>query len=148
MAKKSAFNLEQNIPFLVHRLASRMAAVANERYKKEGINTLVVRVLLVLWTNKEATVGELCEATTIDQSTVSHMLKRLMARQLITKKREDRDNRAVRVSLTAKGAKLAESCAEIASNYERQALGIVSGEKAAEFRRMLVAMYRNFDDAA
>jgi DNA-binding MarR family transcriptional regulator len=146
LAKRTTFKLDQNIPFLLHRVASRLAGVANERFKEQKINTHVSRVMLVLLTHEEATVGELCEATSIDQSTLSHMLKRLMARQLITKTREDKDNRTVRVALTPKGAKLAANCAEVAGNYELKALGSISPQKAADLRQMLGTIYENFAD--
>ena len=147
MAKKSTFNLDEGVPFLVHRLASRLASVANERFRAQGINIKVARVLMVLRTNEDATVQQLCEATAIDQSTMSHMLNRLTAKQLVTKKREDSDNRTVRVSLTAKGAKLAVTCAEVANNYEEKAVASLSPRQSAELRHMLVVVYRNFDDA-
>ena len=72
------------------------------------------------------------------------MLKRLMARQLVTKTREDKDNRTVRVALTPKGAKLASSCADVASSYEQMAIGSLSPRKAADLRQMLVTIYNNF----
>ena len=147
MAKKSTFKLEEGIPFLVHRLASRLSSVANERFRAQGINIKVARVLLVLRSNEDATVQQLCEATAIDQSTMSHMLNRLMAKQLITKEREDADNRTVRVALTAKGAKMAATCATVASNYEEKAEATLSPRQVAELRQMLATIYRNFDDA-
>jgi len=131
----------------VRRLASRLSSVADKHYRKFGINTQIARVLLVLWAKEVASVGELCEATTIDQSTLSHMLKRLMAKQIIVKKREDQDNRTVRVSLTPKGTKLAAICVEVASNYQLKTIASFSVQQVAELRHMLVTMYRNFDDA-
>lgn len=112
-------DLDEHVPFLLYRVASRLASGANAELKAIGINTMCSRILLVLLRDTTATVGDLCQATSIDQSTVSHTLIKLGRMGLVSKRRQLQDNRTVRVSLTAKGGEIAQRCGEIASHYDR-----------------------------
>jgi DNA-binding MarR family transcriptional regulator len=104
---------------------------------------LSVRVMAVLSLNGGATVGELAEATSIDQSTLSHILRRLERQKLVQKVRQDHDNRSVKVSVTAKGRVLAKRCHDTAMKHDRMLTrGLPESQKRA-LKSALQHLYAN-----
>jgi len=60
-------------------------------------------VMLALWEESPLSVTELGRRLSLDPATLSPLLKRLEAGGLVTRQRDSRDERALAVSLTAKG---------------------------------------------
>lgn len=65
-------------------------------------------VLLVLWEEKEQTVGQLGEKLLLDTGTLTPLLKRMEQKGFIMRTRSQTDERVVNLSLTKKGASLKE----------------------------------------
>ena len=63
-------------------------------------------VMLALWESKKLTVSELGERLSLDSGTLSPLLKRLEAAELIERRRSKIDERSVEISLTARGRAL------------------------------------------
>jgi DNA-binding MarR family transcriptional regulator len=61
-------------------------------------------VMLALWEEAPLKVSELGRRLSLEPATLSPLLKRLEANGMITRERNPRDDRALAVSLTAKGA--------------------------------------------
>ncbi len=64
--------------------------------------------LVALWTRDDQTVGGLGEQLFLESNTLTPLLKRLEAEGLVTRRRDPKDERQVRVSLTAAGKALGE----------------------------------------
>ena len=62
--------------------------------------------MVALWEGGEPTVGELGERLRLESNTLTPLLKRLEAMGLVTRTRDPRDERQVRVGLTDKGRAL------------------------------------------
>jgi DNA-binding MarR family transcriptional regulator len=60
-------------------------------------------VMLALWEESPLTVAELGRRLSLEPATLSPLLKRLEAGGMVTRDRDPRDERALAVSLTAKG---------------------------------------------
>jgi DNA-binding MarR family transcriptional regulator len=60
-------------------------------------------VMLALWEESPLTVTELGRRLSLEPATLSPLLKRLEAGGMVTRQRDPRDERALAVSLTAKG---------------------------------------------
>jgi DNA-binding MarR family transcriptional regulator len=69
--------------------------------------------LLVLWEADELTVKALGERLHLDSGTLSPLLKKLEAKNLISRSRDPADERAMRIALTAKGRALRKKAATI-----------------------------------
>ena len=63
-------------------------------------------VLLVLWQYGKLSVSEIGEKTFLESNTLTPLLKKMEAKGLVVRAREQEDERVVRVSLTASGIKL------------------------------------------
>jgi DNA-binding MarR family transcriptional regulator len=61
-------------------------------------------VMLALWEQAPLKVAELAQRLSLEPATLSPLLKRLEATGMITRDRDPHDERALAVSLTAKGA--------------------------------------------
>lgn len=62
--------------------------------------------LLVLWERDDITVKALGERLFLDSGTITPLIKRLEARGLVKRKRDEDDERQVRITLTAEGRAL------------------------------------------
>ncbi len=69
--------------------------------------------MMVLWERKRATVGELGECLFLDSGTLTPLLKKLEAKELVTRTRSKEDERSLIVEITEKGMALRERAAEI-----------------------------------
>jgi DNA-binding MarR family transcriptional regulator len=63
-------------------------------------------VFLVLWEKDDLTVKALGERLFLDSGTITPLIKRLEARGLVERKRDEDDERQVRIRLTAQGRAL------------------------------------------
>ncbi len=135
--------LHDTVPFLMNRISAQISASANTEFRKFGLNLLSARVLVVLLVNKSATVGELAEATSIDPSTLSHILRRLGRQGLFTKARQAHDNRSVLVKLTPKGKRLSEKCLDAVADHERAITRGVDPERIRRLKATLQEIYAN-----
>lgn len=60
-------------------------------------------VMAALWERDDRTVGELGGALSLESSTLTPLLKRLESRGFVARARDPRDERQVRIRLTAEG---------------------------------------------
>jgi len=105
---------QPSLPFLVHRIASRLEHQINRAAKVDGLKIEGIRILLRLLRGGDQRVGQLAIATSIEQSALSHMLKRMEASGLVSRgKAEERDVRTALVSLTLRGRRKAQKYAPL-----------------------------------
>lgn len=90
---------------------------------RPGLNALGLTypqylAMLALWENDGPTVAGLGGVLGLDSGTLSPLVKRLENSGLIRRERSDRDERVVRLQLTAKGAALEEEAASVRRSVE------------------------------
>ncbi|HET7671262.1 MAG TPA: MarR family transcriptional regulator [Burkholderiales bacterium] len=137
-----AVETHDTVPFLLARVATLMNAWHAD-FRKLGLSVLSVRVMAVLSLNGGATVGELAEATSIDQSTLSHILRRLERARLVEKARQDHDNRSVRITTTPKGRALAKKCHDTAVKHDAMLTRGLSAAQVRDLKKALSRLYAN-----
>ncbi|MGB6119296.1 MAG: MarR family transcriptional regulator [Mesorhizobium sp.] len=135
-----------SVQFLIYQIAARFSAASTASYKEHGLNLFGVRVLVYLGRHSAATVGELSKATSIDQPTLSHLLKRMAADKLVTKRRQRHDNRTVQVRLTPEGQQIAERCMALTAEHEKRLLSSLSTEEVETLKGMLERIFESIDD--
>lgn len=129
--------VRNNIPFLMNQIVSRMHAESTEEFRQMGFNLQSARVLIVALQNPGATIGQLAEITTIDLSTLSHMLARMSREKLIERRRGEEDNRYVTIHLTPEGRRLALGCRKASEDRERRMLEGLDDHEIAALRETL-----------
>ena len=100
-------------------------------------------VMMVLWEEREINVKELGNRLYLDSGTLTPVLKRLEQKGLITRQRDDKDERVLIVSITKEGDELKDKAVEIPVKMA----GCVSLEPqdAAELYRLLHKLLFGFE---
>ena len=75
-----------------------------------GITYPQYLVLSTLWERDGLTIGRIAETLGLESSTVTPLVKRLAAADLIERRRNPQDDRQVQVSLTESGRQMQEQC--------------------------------------
>lgn len=108
-----ALKLENQICFPLYACSREIV----KRYKPflEEIDLTYTQyiTMMVMWEKKCVNVKELGESLYLDSGTLTPLLKKLESRGLITRKRSDKDERNLIVTITEEGEKLKEKAADI-----------------------------------
>ncbi len=137
-------DLGDYLPYLVNRVGTIIAEqFGADALARHGLSIAEWRVLAVLASNGGQRQIDLADLTSIEASTLSRLVTRLVRMDLATRTRSASSNREVVVKLSAKGQTLVARLIPIARDYEAAAItGITAGELAA-LKRCLRRMYGN-----
>jgi len=98
--------LEQQVCFALSVAARNVVAVYRPLLEPMGLTHPQYLVMLALWQHEPVSVSELSRLLLLDPGTMSPLLKRLEAADLLIRGRDPRDERVLAVTLTAKGRAL------------------------------------------
>lgn len=148
MTRRAALDLGDYLPYLINRVGSALvvdfSAAALDRHRL-GIG--MWRVLAVLASEGRQRQIDLAELTSIEASTLSRVVTRLMRMALVTRTRSKASSREVVVELTPKGEAIVERLTPTAIAYEEIAAAGLTAEELALVRRALRQMHRNLREA-
>ncbi|MFI1918732.1 MarR family winged helix-turn-helix transcriptional regulator [Nocardia sp. NPDC020380] len=114
-----------------------LRALADRDMRKYGLHLGQNHVLAVLWERDGRTPGEMAAALSVTTPTVVKMATRMTTAGLLVRKRDDHDNRLVRLWLTDRGRELREPI-----EADRKALSdnVTAGLAPAERRHLMSAL--------
>lgn len=95
--------LDEMICFSLYTAAHATTQAYRALLKPWGLTYPQYLVLLVLAADGESTVSAIGAQMHLDSGTLSPLLRRLEARSLVTRRRDDADDRVVRVTITDAG---------------------------------------------
>ena len=98
--------LENQVCFALHAASRAMTGAYQPLLDELGITYPQYLVLLTLWEEDGARVSRIGERLHLDSGTLTPLLKRLEAHELVQRKRNPDDERVVEVFLTAAGKRL------------------------------------------
>jgi MarR family transcriptional regulator, organic hydroperoxide resistance regulator len=98
--------LSEQLCFALYSTMLGMNKVYRKLLRALGVTYPQYLVLLVLWERDSLTVSEIGERLFLDSATLTPLLKRMEALDLVARVRAKADERQVIVSLTAKGREL------------------------------------------
>jgi DNA-binding MarR family transcriptional regulator len=113
----------------------RLSARAAER--EAGISGAQLFVLHTLLERRAASLGELAERTSTDQSSVSVVVQRLFEQGLVARTPSKADARRVEIAATARGRALVRRVPETTQARLVASLGALSKRELASLRRSL-----------
>ena len=113
---KEVMKLSNQLCFPLYAAARNVTNLYTPHLKPLGLTYTQYIVLLVLWENEEATVGELCEKLMLDNGTLTPLLKKLQSAGYVERRRGEHDDRVVVISLTDAGRELQERAKEVPIN--------------------------------
>jgi DNA-binding MarR family transcriptional regulator len=136
--------LDNYLPYLINRVGSAVAETYTaEALAKRNLSLAMWRVLAALSNNGEQRQIDLVTMTSIDASTMSRLVTRLVRAGLVTRSRSKISNREVVVELSSKGRTTVEGLIPIAKDMEKAASAGISGKELEVVKKALRAMYAN-----
>ncbi len=96
----------------LRRIVRELRLTAREAERGAGISGAQLFVLQALAQQSAASLNDLAERTLTDQSSVSVVVKRLVGRNLVTRRASKEDARRVELALSASGRRLLSRCPE------------------------------------
>jgi DNA-binding MarR family transcriptional regulator len=144
LRRRTPLDLSEHLPHLVNRVGSALA----ERFSAEaltaaGLSIASWRVLVVLSSNGALRQTDLAELTSIDVSTLSRLITRLVRDGLARRARSRSDSREVSVGLTRKARALMTRLVPTATRLENAATRSLSKRDIATLKRSLRKMHQN-----
>jgi DNA-binding MarR family transcriptional regulator len=144
MARAAGFDLSDYLPYLVNRVGSALVQrFTQEALARHDLTIAMWRVLVALAHAGAQRQIDIAGLTSIEVSTLSRLVTRLIQRGFVTRLRSKSSNREVNVGLTAKGARLVAELIPIAQRLERTALAGVPTPELEAAKRGLRRMYSN-----
>ena len=136
-----------SLPYLIHPIARRLEYRVNRAAKADGLRIEGIRILVRLLRDDHQRVGELAEATSIEQSALSHMLKRMESDGFLTRgKVVAADSRSVIMSLTIRGRRLAQKYAPMFQGLDELLLSGLPAPERTRFKKLLIDLYERLAD--
>ena len=105
--------LDDLLCFSVYSADQAFGQIYRKQLDPLGLTYLQYLVLKLLWARDGRTVGELGASLRLQSNTLTPLLKRMETMTLIDRRRDDKDERIVRISLTTKGKDMEDRAASI-----------------------------------
>lgn len=113
MDKYESLKLSNQVCFPLYATAREIIKLYKPFLDKYNLTYTQYITMLVLWEDEKITVKELCKRLYLDSGTLTPVIKKLEAMELIVKYRDKSDERVVIVELTSKGKDLKEQIVEV-----------------------------------
>ena len=148
MAKLPPFDFSEYLPYLINRVGLALVVdFVQSALVGPRLSIAMWRVLAVLSNDGGQRQIDLAGKTSIDVSTLSRVVTRLVKIGLVTRRRSDTNSREVVVRLTAKGISVVADVIPKAIAAERMAIAGVPAKDLAVVRRSLRRMYQNLAES-
>jgi DNA-binding MarR family transcriptional regulator len=139
-------DLTEFLPYLINRVGSALVARFSEHaLAGTHLNIATWRVLAALSHRGPLRQIDIAEITSMEISTMSRLVTRLVQMGLVSRKRSRRSNREVVVELTPNAAALVERLIPIAHELEETATLGLSKKERVDLKRALRRMHENLN---
>lgn len=140
--------LGESVPYLLHRISSLMEVIIDSHLKDADLSMDMWRVLYILSHVGDHSLVDLSRVTSVNTSTLSRLVSRMVDRKLISKKRSDRDNRTVEVTILSAGQEIVTRLSPYAQNAHELADGAFSQTELPVLKTYLRRLYRTLQENA
>ena len=147
--RNASLELSNYLPYLINRVGVALV----ERFTRDGLQATQLtigtwRVLAATANHEGVRQVDLARLTSIEVSTVSRLVTRLIKLGLVGRSRSAKSNREVTVRLTPKGKALFLALAPVAIDLQRAATRGLTKTELATTRRVLSRMHENLRAAS
>jgi DNA-binding MarR family transcriptional regulator len=144
VAERTQLDLGNYLPYLVNRVGFALVeSFTAEALTQNDLSIEMWRVLAALSHNGGQRQVDLSVMTSIDASTLSRLVGRLIRMGLVTRSRSERSSREVIVALSPKGRALVQRLIPIANRLEQTASAGLAAKDVALVKRLLSQIYDN-----
>ena len=130
--------LSNQLCFPIYAASRLITREYQPHLEKLGVTYPQYLVLMVLWETEDITINEISTKLILNTNTLTPLLKRMEAMELLIRKRSEIDERKVLVSLTEKGRDMRVAAStipiELANRLQK---GSVSIDKLVELRNSM-----------
>jgi len=142
--RHSPLDLSEHLPYLINRVGSALVArFSADALVGAHLSIAAWRVLAVLSNNEGSRQTDLARMTSIEVSTLSRLITRLVRNGLVSRKRSTKSSREVVIELAPKARRLMTRLVPVAVGLEMAATRNLSRRDLAAIRRMLRQMHDN-----
>jgi DNA-binding MarR family transcriptional regulator len=142
--RRSDLDLNDYLPYLINRVGSALAArFTEDQLAAQGLSIAMWRVLAVLSSNGGQRQIDLADLTSIDASTLSRLVTRLVRMDLVERTRSRSNSREVVVMLSAKGRAIVSRLIPVARGLEQTLSAGVPKSHVLIVKRSLRKMFAN-----
>jgi DNA-binding MarR family transcriptional regulator len=128
------------------RTSKALRALSDRAMRRHGLHLGQNYLLAVLWERDGSTPGEVAAALNVTTPTVVKMADRMTAAGLLTRRRDDRDNRLVRLWLTDAGRALQEPIEAERRLIEEKVTADLTETERAHLLSALAKIHRSASD--
>ena len=143
MSDRNDIELSDYLPYLINRVGSAMVAKHEVELKRYGLSIAIWRVMVALSHGGSQRQIDIADSTSIDVSTLSRLITRMIKLGIVSRTRSDTNSREVTVELTAKGRAQLNRLVPLGLALERQSASGLSATDLATTRATLRRMYDN-----
>ena len=143
MAERPQLDLGNYLPYLINRVGFALVESFTAEIAPHGLSIDMWRVIAALSNNGGQRQVDLSGMTSIDVSTMSRLISRLVRIGLVTRSRSAKSNREVVIELSPKGRALVQRLIPVAKKLEQTASGSIPAKDMAVAKRALRQMYEN-----
>jgi MarR family transcriptional regulator, organic hydroperoxide resistance regulator len=142
-------DLDNYLPYLVNRVGSIIAdQYGSEALQPYRLSIAMWRIMAVLANKGGQRQIDLADLTSIEVSTLSRIISRLVRMGVVTRTRSASSTREVVVRLSAKGSEQVARLIPIAHDYETDAVAGLRPGEVAVLKRSLSRVYANMRNRA
>jgi DNA-binding MarR family transcriptional regulator len=140
----SGLDLGDYVPYLANRVGMIIAEqFGAEALAPHRLSIAMWRVMAVLAANGSQRQIDIVDKTSIEPSTLSRLVTRLVRMGLVARTRSANSNREVAVELSARGSALVARLIPMARQYEADAIAGLSAQELALLKKSLRRVYDN-----
>ncbi|MCQ2531333.1 MAG: MarR family transcriptional regulator [Saccharofermentans sp.] len=115
MSKYDALKLDNQLCFPLYAVSKEIVRKYTPFLKEIDLTYTQYIVMMVMWEDRTITVKDLGKRLFLDSGTLTPLLKTLEKKGLVTRNRDEDDERVLLVSVTKEGMNLREKAVEIPS---------------------------------
>jgi DNA-binding MarR family transcriptional regulator len=130
-AAETQLKLDDFLCFAVYSAGHAFTRVYKPLLDRLGLTYPQYLVMVILWEEDKQTVGSLADRLFLESSTLTPLLKRLEAMDLVSRRRDQADERIVRIELTGPGRALREQARNVPD-----CIADASGLDSAELKQL------------
>jgi DNA-binding MarR family transcriptional regulator len=139
--------LDDYLPYLVNRVGQALVdRFTKDALSRHGLGIDMWRLLVALEFAGGRRQVDLAGMTSIEKSTVSRLVTKLVRMGLATRGRSRESNREVAVQLSARGRMLVARLIPVATDLEREASVGIASKDMASAKRLLRKVYENLSN--
>lgn len=143
MDKYDSIKLENQLCFPLYALSREIIKLYKPILDKYNLTYTQYIAMLVMWEKEKITFKDLGKKLHLDSGTLTPVLKKLEAMELIIKYRTKEDDRVVMVEITEKGKALKDDILEVPK--EMLCKSVIDMDEVSELKGMLDKLLKRFE---